>query len=485
MFQLADAALRAARDLGPSTSLPPRLASADQSHERKMAINHQNKNSGRWLFASLAFGAGVVSTLLYQYFQYLLRQPRLANGTVLSGLDEFDTQEKRALFIATENLHAGIFERQLSNRENKQILHAGYRNFRESWARDFGFAAYGLLALQAYQPVKETLQAFFWHQTSQGQLPVKLYSLPVVSRFLHSLFEREQPLQAYLRPKYQTGHRTESLDGQALLVIAACRYIEQSGDLGFGRELWQPLELAMRWLQTFKGLEDQLLHQRAYADWADSVARRGAVLYTNVVYWQALKSMAGLAGQLEYSGEVALFQQDAARVQEALLAQLWRPETGFFATNAEYANLSSAGNLLAVAWGLATPEQGGAILDALAAAGMAEPVPTRAAYPAYQRQDIALENRLGRLANYHTEAAWLWIGAWHLIALCRLGREAEARQLLGRIVTVVTRDQQVHEVYGPDGQPLSSFWYTSEAPLVWNAGMLVYAFHVLGHQDQA
>ena len=41
------------------------------------------------------------------------------------------------------------------------------------------------------------------------------------------------------------------------------------------------------------------------------------------------------------------------------------------------------------------------------------------------------------------------------------------------------RDQQVHEVYGPNGEPLSSFWYKSEAPLTWNAGMVVYAYYVL------
>ncbi|MBN1666666.1 MAG: hypothetical protein JW862_06245 [Anaerolineales bacterium] len=427
----------------------------------------------------------MLSTLLYRYFQYLLRQPRLSNGQVLFGLEQFDTRARRALFIATENLHAGIAERQLSNRQTKKILHAGYRNFRESWGRDFGFASYGLLALQAYQPVKETLQAFFWHQTSGGQLPVKLHSLPVFSRFLHALFEREQSLQAYLRPKYQTGHRTESLDGQALLVSAACNYIAHSGDSSFARQFWEPLQQAMRWLQSFTGRQDHLLHQRAYADWADSVARHGAVLYTNVVYWQALQDMAALAQRLDYPGEADLYSQEAKTLQQDLNRLLWLPEVGFFATNAEYANLSSAGNLLAVAWGLATESQGHAILDALAVAGMATPVPTRAAYPAYRRQDIAVENRLGGLANYHTEGAWLWIGAWHLVALCRLGRLAETQVLLDRIAAVVTRDQQVHEVYGPDGQPLSSFWYTSEAPLTWNAGMLVYAFDVLGQQDQA
>jgi hypothetical protein len=39
-------------------------------------------------------------------------------------------------------------------------------------------------------------------------------------------------------------------------------------------------------------------------------------------------------------------------------------------------------------------------------------------------------------------------------------------------------------VYGPAGKPLSSFWYKSESPLSWNAGMVVYAYYVLEQSMQ-
>ena len=61
----------------------------------------------------------------------------------------------------------------------------------------------------------------------------------------------------------------------------------------------------------------------------------------------------------------------------------------------------------------------------------------------------------------------------------RVGRFEEAHGILSRIADVIVRDQQVHEVYGPDGKPLSSFWYKSESPLSWNAGMVVYCYYVL------
>ena len=54
----------------------------------------------------------------------------------------------------------------------------------------------------------------------------------------------------------------------------------------------------------------------------------------------------------------------------------------------------------------------------------------------------------------------------------------EAKQILERIVDVIVKDRQVNEVHGPDGEPLSSIWYKSEAPLMWNAGMVLYAHQV-------
>jgi len=109
---------------------------------------------------------------------------------------------------------------------------------------------------------------------------------------------------------------------------------------------------------------------------------------------------------------------------------------------------------------------------------MANPVPTQVVHRAYPDKFIAIENRLGGIANYHTSAAWLWLGAWHVIALTRMERLDEARALLRRIAHVIVRDGAVHEVYAPDGNYLSTFWYTSEAPLTWSAGMVVYAYHV-------
>lgn len=420
---------------------------------------------------------GIASFIAYQYMRAILQQPRLMSRAILSKAEDFDTIEARALYIAADSLRSAVEIRRMGNRKHREILHAGYRNFRESWARDFSFASYGLLALKEFKVVKDTLEAFFDHQTPQGQLPIKLHSMGMITRWMHSLFEREQPTEYALRPKYISGHGTQSLDGQCLMVIAAIHYSRKTEDLEFLKEHWAKLVKAIAW--TEMALKNNLLTQGAFADWADSIAHTGRVLYTNVIYWKALKEMTESAKRLELPAQVTFYGRKVEQIATAIQENLWRPQLGYYATSDTLDQLSSSGNLLAIAWDLAPIEQANSILDVLIVTGMTSPVPTKVAYPSYPLHLIAIENRLAGVANYHIDAAWLWIGAWNVIALARTGRLDEAHGLLSRIAEVIVRDQQVHEVYGPDGKPLSSFWYKSESPLSWNAGMVVYAYYVL------
>ena len=446
-------------------------------------IEASTDRPGFWSGALFGTVIGMTSLLTYQYFSGILRRPRLISKAIHFVEDQFETQEALALFIATENLRSAIQTRHLTNHSSKNILHAGYRNFRESWARDFGFAAYGLLALELYDTVKETLEAFFWHQTPEGRLPVKLHSIHYVTRFLYSFFGREQPMETMLKPKYSSGHGAPSLDGQGMLVIAALTYIQKTEDISFLQTHWEKLQLAVKWLERYRtGPEGVLLHQGAYADWADSIDRRGRVLYTNVIYWKALSEMSSAAASMDLKEEAADYSAQAESVLQAINTHLWRPDLGYFVTSDGLDQLSSDGNLLAISWGLAKTEQAESILNVMEDAGMSEPVPTRVVYPSYPVELVALENLLGRLPNYHTDASWLWIGGWHVIALVRTGHVDKAHQLVARITGVIVRDKQVNEVHAPNGRPLSSIWYKSESPLSWNAGMIIYALKIFGSE---
>ena len=110
----------------------------------------------------------MASLLTFQYLFGILRRPRLISKAILLGQEEFENEEALALFIASREPPFWHSDSPADESVSKEVVHAGYRNFSESWARDFGFATYGLLALKQYNPVKETLEAFLWHQTTRG-----------------------------------------------------------------------------------------------------------------------------------------------------------------------------------------------------------------------------------------------------------------------------------------------------------------------------
>ena len=414
----------------------------------------------------------------FLYFRRLWQQPQLASRNVPPPTNEYRDIIPHALKIAEDNLRAGLEKRRLPDGVEKTILCAGVRHFREPWARDTGFASFGLIELEEIQATKEALEVFLLTQSPEGQFPVKIHSTHFLERYFYSLFNREQPIDRPISPRYITAHNTISLDGNSLLIIAILNYALRSGDYDFVRQNWNRLKHALTWLETHVKESDGLLHQGAFTDWADSVARQGKILYTNVIYWKALLDMAEVAQTCGYPEDRRTLGQKAREIRDAINEHFWRPDLGYYVTSQFFDNLSSSGNLLAIAWGLASPEQSHAILDAMRYFGMGTPVPTKVVHRAYPKKFIAIENRIGGIADYHTYFAWLWLGAWHVIALSRMERLEEARELLYNMSRVIVRDGAVHEVYQPNGHYASSIWYTSESPLTWSAGMFVYAYHV-------
>jgi GH15 family glucan-1,4-alpha-glucosidase len=429
-----------------------------------------------WLLLSL------LGTLVWKsgrYFLGIFRKPKHYPRFIsLDHRSDIEAIEK-GYHIAVENLKLGIELRHLPNGDAKRVLCAGHRNFREPWARDLSFALFGLMEIGEADTARESLEVFLHFQKPSGQFPIKCYSTGIIDRYLHSLFGRSQPTQFPLRPKYYSGHHTLSLDGNALLVIACFNYASYTGDLDFVRTHWDALKRAVYWLEGQALGESSLLYQEAYSDWADSLARTGHVLYTNVIYWKVLSEMADFSKKIGSADDIGPWQEKAQQTKEAIQAELWRSDLGYFVTSQQLDNLSSAGNLLAIAWGLATKKQASSILQALDQLGMAEPVPTKVMQGIVPKRFIAIENRLAGIPEYHTKAAWLWLGAWHAISLAHAGRTADADEILERILRIVERDKIVYEVYGVDGNHLNTRWYTAEAPLTWSAGMIVYAYHYL------
>ena len=416
------------------------------------------------LFQFLIWSAGYLALDLF-------RTVRKVKGR--ESLDRPDVEGLESVEVVRSCLQACLEERRVGPRQTATVLCAGFRHFREPWARDFGFASYGLIAEGRADVVEDGVRLFFSHQKSTGQLPLKLHSTVLIERYLHSLFARVQPVDANLIPRFITAHGTRSLDSVLLLIIAWGECVLHTENEQLAVDLHGQVLRALAWIDRYKG-SDGLIHQGPFADWADSIGRKGAILYTNVLWWKALNIFEDVERHLP--NHLAGLPEGSEPVGERIKKHFFKINEGYFYNTPSSPIFSSAGNFMAVAWGLADSDQSQSILDYAALRGLSTPVPTKVTdrkYPAYM---IGPEMWLAGIPTYHTSCAWMWIGGWHAVACQKAGRAEEADDIVERMMSIVGRDRTVFEVHDETGEPLSTTFYHSEEPLSWNAAMILYAY---------
>lgn len=396
------------------------------------------------------------------------------------GLVRPQTEGLAPVEIVRACLESCLEVRRIGPTQTATVLCAGFRHFREPWARDFGFASYGLLAEGRADVVRDGVKLFFRHQKSTGQLPLKMHSTVLIERYLHSVFARVQPVDANLIPRFITAHGTRSLDSALLLIIAWGECVLHTKNEELAVDLHGQVLSALDWVERSKG-QYGLLHQGPFADWADSIARRGAVLYTNVLWWKAVRALEEVEAFLP--NELQPHKDTSAAIGERILKHLYCDRLGYLKATPHSSVFASTGNFLAVAWGLVSRRQGLSILDYADKEELASPVPSRVTDREYPFYMVGPEMWIAGITNYHSSCAWMWIGAWHAVANARVGRHERAGQLLDQMLATVGRDRTVFEVHAPDGSPLATRLYHSEEPLSWNAAMILYAYSVVGGDD--
>ena len=301
------------------------------------------------LFQLLRWALGYAFLDLYRTVQSVLGR---------EGLQRPSTEGMDGLNVARACLDACLEKRRVGPGKRATVLCAGFRHFREPWARDFGFASFGLIAEGKAHVVRDGVRLFFRHQKSTGQLPLKLHSTRLLERYLHSVLARVQPVDANLIPRYLTAHGTRSLDSALLLIIAWGECVLKTEDKVLGADLHGQARRALEWVER-KRDQRGLINQGPFADWADSIGRRGAVLYTNVLWWKAQQSLEQVESYLElpFKPREESFEQIGARIRQHFY------KDGYLHNTPTSPIFTSAENFMAVAWGLTDAAQSASILD--------------------------------------------------------------------------------------------------------------------------
>lgn len=388
-----------------------------------------------------------------------------------------------ASVVCVRSLRANIREIAGPEGRARRVLIAGPRQLSSVWTRDFCFAADGLLAAGEAGVVRATLDEILAKPRADGLLPRLLDSYHPGMRLARAALGGLIPLRAPLIPNYRSEHGVCAADVNSLAVIAAARYARREENFAWAGSVLPALEAALAYYDR-KSDARGFIRQKAFADWKDTVSRKGAVFFTQLLRWKAFSELAKLLDAMgkrsagaHWSG---LARENARRVHRAF----WDSRGGFFRDSLERERLSSEGNLAAIVWGFADGEEGALILRAMDRAGLVTPWGPKAGEP-YARSGKAALACLAGISGYHDEHVWLWNTALFLRALHKLERRSLLEKTTDSVCGLIERDGTIHEVYEPaTGRPVRTWLFRAERPFSWSAAMLLEAFEKISSENR-
>lgn len=350
-------------------------------------------------------------------------------------------------------------------------IYAGLHHFKDYWARDSFFASLGSLAIYDNETVKKNLELFLDNISKEGQLPLRIgkSSFGVALSFVTGF-------QGTRRPIYTIDKsNSRPTDQNSLFIICLYEYMKKTGDHGFFRRALQKAEKIMHWNFMNDRDNDLLIEEDMFCNWADSVKKRGKVLYTNVCHCHALYCMSMLTAEIDKE-KSRRYKKLHDTVKAKINEIFWSGEHYLDWIDGEKTNnyFSTDGNMLAVIWDIADLAKARHIEECAHIFGINK-CPSAAAHPIYPDRLIAPEIKLIGISEYHSSFTWIWLGAVSAIAASKAKNYKEAAKLIEKMAQTICEFGSVFEIYDSSGEPVKTRLYKSERPLAWSAGMFLYA----------
>ncbi|MEM0360109.1 MAG: amylo-alpha-1,6-glucosidase [Candidatus Diapherotrites archaeon] len=351
-----------------------------------------------------------------------------------------------------------IAKRDLRECYTESGILAGRGHFQQYWARDSFFASLGANAIGDFKQSKNNLQLFLDLQDKKGLLPA-IISLK-------------------LKPKYKPfAFFPPPVDSNALFVIALADYARKSDDKVFIESNFKKVSLSMEWLCKMDRDKDGLIEEGFFSNWADTILKHGKVLYSNCCYYYALKEFAFLADWLGVKMISTEYEKRAETTRLALNIKFWE---NYYYTDwiglTKHNYFSSDGNVLAVAWGIATSDRALKIEEFIEKHGLNQ-VPMKTNYPPYPFWKVVPSLLIlpTKAYYYHNGFSWPWIGCMNAIALNKIGLKEQALMELDRLAWQINNYCVTNEIFDKHKRPIDSFLLKSESPFAWTAGLFLKA----------
>lgn len=354
----------------------------------------------------------------------------------------------------------------------KEGIVAGATHFNYFWARDSFFASWGALELKNYKIVKRNLETFIKYQKENGQIPIRIGASSVmqwVSILIPKI--KTKTIGVYNQDK----GFNPAIDPNLLFIITIQKYVEKTKDFEFAKKNLIKIHKAMDWLETFE--KEGLIYAGKYSTWQDAIKKEGYSLYTNVLYYEAIKSLNKLLNSINIKNE---FEEKSKIIKEKINEKFYDEKLGyyidFFNSKQRCEVFSPDGNFFAILFDVSNKKQTDSILKIAEKFEISKEVPSYTNSPKYKKNEVYLPLFLVNMQGYHNNnICWPWIGCLHVIALNKVGKYNESKKILEKISTLISSDNDIYEVYERNGKPVKRFFYKSEKQFAWGAGFFILA----------
>ncbi|MDP2910706.1 MAG: glycoside hydrolase 100 family protein [bacterium] len=341
-------------------------------------------------------------------------------------------------------------------------LPEGYQSL---WARDSMITSLGacLIDKKFKTPFKKSLELLSKHQSQLGQIPNAVGDYN---------FDRKSKVTF------------NTIDSTLWYLIGHYAYSQSYKDKTLLKKYEKNIDQAFLWLSYQDPNEDKLLVQQPTMDWQDAFPHKyGRVINTQALYYAVLKmfNKNKLAQRIKkiVNGEIEKY------------LSLYNEKTGYYHPwiwkNHDRAReqgewFDTAGNLLAIVTGLATPKISNKILNYIEKEKINKPYPCKAIFPPLKPGDkewqLYFSEVISQPGQYLNGGVWPFIGGFYVVALVKTGKYSQAEKELKNLADCNNlggkREWEFNEwLDGKTGQPKGAPYQG------WSAGAYIFAFESL------
>ena len=340
-------------------------------------------------------------------------------------------------------------------------FHAAHPGYNALWARDSMITSLGasLIKSSSFQNTfKQSLNLLAKHQSKKGQIPNAV--------LLHE------------KPRKKIDYK--SIDSSCWFIIGNHIYNKRYKTKP---KLKSQIQKTLTWLSFQDMGEDHMLEQLPTTDWQDAFPHRyGHTINTQALYYKVLT----LTNQKK---EAKLLKEQVNSNKDD---KLWNGNFYYpwrWKNHNKYKELGewfdSLGNLLAIVFDLATPNQSNKILNHIKKKKIHKPYPIKAIYPPIKPktkdwQPYFKDSEAGTPNHYSNAGIWTFIGGFYILALIKQKKFSEANRNLQKLAEANLQSPKFSEwLHGKTGKPGHSASESKQGNQAWNAGMYILAFESL------